>query len=75
MSRKQILILGGILMAVTFIIEALFVHPEHVEYFWEAVPGYDVIFGFLGCILIILFSKKLISLWVSRDEDYYGGEK
>jgi len=49
----------------------LFVPNEHVSFWWEGIPAFDAIFGFLGCILIIFGAKALGHYWLQRDEDYY----
>lgn len=36
------------------------------------VPGFIAVFSFLGCIVIILGSKRLGKLLLQRREDYYG---
>jgi len=49
----------------------LFFRPEHPHFWWERVPASDAIFGFLGCILLVVGSKGLGHYWLQRDEDYY----
>jgi Ni,Fe-hydrogenase I cytochrome b subunit len=43
---------------------------EH-HYWWEAVPGFFAVFGFVGCLLIIFIAKSLGGLMVSQKPDYY----
>ncbi|MFC1962219.1 hypothetical protein ACFLWN_04165 [Chloroflexota bacterium] len=38
-------------------------------------PGLFAIFGLVGCLLIIVFSKLLGHYWLQRKEDYYRKEK
>ncbi len=45
---------------------------EHAEHWWGAIPLFYVLFGFLGCVVIIFFSKWLGKLLLQRKEDYYG---
>jgi asparagine N-glycosylation enzyme membrane subunit Stt3 len=42
--------------------------PGH---WWNNVPGFFILFGLAGCILLILFSKKIGKLFLLKDEDYY----
>jgi hypothetical protein len=49
----------------------LFFRPEHPHFWWEKIPIFDAVFGFLGCILIVLGSKALGHHWLQKDEDYY----
>lgn len=46
-------------------------HEGEFHYLWQRVPVFDLIFGFLGCLLLILFSKALGHHWLQRPEDYY----
>lgn len=64
---KYILIIGiGVVMAM-----GLFFRPEHPHFWWEKIPIFDAVFGFLGCILIVLGSKALGHHGIQKDEDYY----
>jgi hypothetical protein len=38
----------------------------------ENVPGFWTLFGFLGCVVLVVVSKSYGHLWVSKREDYYG---
>ena len=38
---------------------------------WQTIPGFSAIYGFVGCVLIIVVSKSLGHLWLQREEDYY----
>ncbi len=45
--------------------------PSHAAFLWQAIPGFSAIYGFVGCILIIVVSKTLGHHWLQREEDYY----
>jgi hypothetical protein len=49
----------------------IFFRPEHPHFWWEKIPAFDAIFGFLGCIVIVLGSKALGHHGIQKDEDYY----
>ena len=50
----------------------LLVPREHVEFFWDAIPGWAALFGFISCVLIIVASKFLGHQGgLMKDEDYY----
>lgn len=49
----------------------LFFRSEHPHFWWEKIPIFDAIFGFLGCIVIVLGSKALGHHGIQKDEDYY----
>ena len=53
------------------ILLGLFFRSEHPHFWWEKIPAFDAIFGFLGCIVIVLGSKALGHHGIQKDEDYY----
>ena len=53
------------------ILLGLFFRPEHPHFWWERIPAFDAIYGFFGCILIVVGSKALGHKWLQKDEDYY----
>lgn len=46
-------------------------YDKHAHYGFEDWFGFYGIYGFLGCVLLVLAAKELRRL-VKRDEDYYG---
>jgi hypothetical protein len=48
----------------------LFIEHEHAVFFWHKIPSVDIIFGFLGALLLIVGSRLLAYL-VQRKEDFY----
>jgi hypothetical protein len=48
----------------------LYLHPEG-HFSWGRLPVYSAVYGFIGCIVIILVSRAIGHLWLLRDEDYY----
>ena len=51
---------------------------EHATGLWatlyhlaETVPVFWTVFGFLGCVLLVVFSKSFGHLGISEREDYY----
>jgi len=56
-------VLAGILVK-------LFLHP-HVHFWWEEIPAFSAIYGFVGCVIIIIASKALGHHWLQKEEDYY----
>jgi len=44
---------------------------EHHGGFWNAVPLWDLAFGFLGGGLLILGAKTVVKSALGRSEDYY----
>ena len=50
-------------------------HESHGSYWWTGSPGFDLLYGFIGCVVIVLFSKVIGSVWLQRSEDYYQDEE
>ena len=45
---------------------------HHSEHFWfEKIPAWSSLYGFVSCWVIIFASKFLGKAWLSRGEDYY----
>lgn len=65
-------ILLGLVTAVSIIGELQGPHDaEHASHWWGAIPLFYILFGFVGCVVIIFFSKWLGARLLQRKEDYY----
>ena len=51
--------------------DAFCVDKAHAEFWFEKLPGFWSVFGFLACVVIILFSKWFGHLGIMTREDYY----
>ena len=49
-------------------------HP-HGETWWHQLAGFDLVYGFLGCVAIVVGSKALGKAWLQRHEQFYEGTK
>lgn len=67
---KKLKLCAYALMVVLVIID-VFTHRHHVSFFFDRIPGFSAIFGFVSCVLIIVGSKALGKLWLQKKEDYY----
>jgi succinate dehydrogenase hydrophobic anchor subunit len=47
------------------------VDKEHAHTALERWPGFWALFGFLGCVVLILVSKWFGHCGIMKDEDYY----
>ena len=74
MSTKRVLSICGAALLLSIIIELLFVH-HHAYFWWHEFIGFDIIYGFAGCIVLIAMAKLLGKVFIQRDENYYGGEE
>ena len=52
------------LFAADFILHRHSIHP------WESAWGFYAIYGFIGCVVLVLVATQMRKL-VMRDEDYY----
>lgn len=46
---------------------------KHGHYAFEKVPTFHALYGFAGCVLLVL-AARVLRMVVMRDEDYYGDE-
>jgi hypothetical protein len=56
------------------ILAGIFVHlyiPHEVHFFWEKLPVFSALYGFIGCIIIIIISKAIGHIWLQKEENYY----
>lgn len=47
----------------------LFFH-KHTHYGFQELPGFDALYGFISCVLLVLAAKQLRKV-LMRGEDYY----
>lgn len=66
------LIISGVIIFITLIADTFFVH-HHTYYWWHGFVGFDVLFGFFGCVLLIKVAKGLGKLFIQKQEDFYSG--
>jgi hypothetical protein len=58
-------------LALLILVDALFVSKEHAHTGPEHFPAFWSVFGFIGCVAIILVSKWYGHLGIMTREDYY----
>jgi hypothetical protein len=47
--------------------------PAHYTW-WNSIPAFFALFGFIGCMLIIFLAKSLGKLFLRQGEDYYDAD-
>lgn len=62
-------------LALLIIIDALFVNKEHAHTRAEHFPAFWSVFGFIGCVAIIILSKWYGHAGIMTREDYYEQEE
>jgi sterol desaturase/sphingolipid hydroxylase (fatty acid hydroxylase superfamily) len=55
--------------AVLFAVDLVIRKKAHMP--WEEWPGFYAIFGFVACVMLVLFAKYVLRPAVKRNEDYY----
>ena len=60
----------GFLYVLALLIVLDLVITKHPVFAWEALPGFFAVYGFLSCVVIIVFSN-LLGRWIKRKEGYY----
>jgi len=60
----------GILTVISLLLEFTFL-ADYDSHWWNSIPGFYIIWGFLGCVAIIYVSKWLGKLFIFRPEQYY----
>lgn len=71
--RRALVRVGYAVLALLVIVDAvpLFVDKEHAHTAGERLPGFWAVFGFVGCVFLILASKAFGHLGIMTREDYY----
>ncbi len=57
-------VICGLLVLVDFIVH------RHVYHDWENIPAFYAIYGFVGCVVLVLIAKEMRK-FLMRGEDYY----
>jgi hypothetical protein len=57
------------------VLEIVFRHAAHPRLPWHAIPAFDLVFGFLGCAVIVVVSKALGRAGLQKPETYYGEDE
>ena len=61
---KVFYVICGLLVVTDFIVH------RHIYHDWENVPAFYAIYGFIGCVLLVLIAKLMRKV-LMREEDYY----
>ena len=71
--RRALVRVSYAVLALLVIVDAipLVVDKEHAHTAAERLPGFWAVFGFVGCVFLILASKAFGHLGIMTREDYY----
>lgn len=65
---KRILLVFYVICGVLVVLD--FILHRHIYHSWETLPAFYPIYGFIGCVVLVLIAKWM-RLIVMRDEEYY----
>ncbi|MFQ5949596.1 MAG: hypothetical protein ACE5J1_02795 [Nitrospiria bacterium] len=68
-KTKRVKILYGIL-GLLMVLD-WFAPRHHAHFFWDSIPGFSAVFGFIACLILIFFSKGIGHAFLMKREDYY----
>lgn len=52
------------------LVVADFIVHRHIYHDWENIPAFYAVYGFVGCVVLVLIAK-LMRKFLMREEDYY----
>lgn len=62
----------GILTGVSVVLELSYpTDAEHHEFWWSSIPLFYMLYGFVGCVLLIVVAKWFGKVLLQKKEDYY----
>ncbi|GHA17611.1 hypothetical protein GCM10008090_29150 [Arenicella chitinivorans] len=61
---KVFYVICGLLVIADFVVH------RHIYHDWEKIPAFYAIYGFVGCVVLVLIAKEMRKL-LMRGEDYY----
>lgn len=56
-------------MCALLVIADFIVH-RHIYHDWENIPAFYAVYGFIGCVVLVLIAKLMRKV-LMREEDYY----
>ena len=62
-SLKIVVLVG----ALSVLLEVFLRHEGHGPW-WHVLPGFDLAFGIIGCVVLVLVAKAIGQTWLQRPE-------
>lgn len=63
---------GGLaVLALSEVVVPRLLGGDHSHFWFEDLPAWGSLYGLLSCVAIIVVSKLLGKVWLSRPEHYY----
>lgn len=64
MMLRVFYVLCALLVLVDFVVH------RHIYHDWENIPAFYAIYGFIGCVVLVLIAKAMRKV-LMKEEDYY----
>jgi hypothetical protein len=61
---KVFYVICGLLVLADFVVH------RHIYHDWEKIPAFYAIYGFVGCVVLVLIAREMRKV-LMRSEDYY----
>ena len=68
---KRFFYVGLALVALAEVALPFMFHDEHHHFSFESWPAFGSLYGLLSCVVIVVVSKILGTVWLMRRENYY----
>jgi len=52
------------------LVAADFIVHRHIYHDWENIPAFYAVYGFVGCVILVLIAKAMRKV-LMKEEDYY----
>lgn len=71
LKKWQWVFVGFLAIMTIWSIYAEFTSHHGSDHWWSDIPMFWIWFGLIGCLLLIVFAKYLLALFIYKKEDYY----
>jgi hypothetical protein len=61
----------GLVVVVSIAASLLSHHDPQQNQIWDTIPVFWVVFGFVGCVLLVAVAKYILAPLANKKEDYY----
>lgn len=69
--RLWLVFLVGLVLSILADLALSLVEEGRHGFWWNSLWGFFALFGFIGCVLLVLVSKWLGHYWLQRKDDHY----
>lgn len=69
--KRVWLVVSLTILVIFILLDLILENGGYVVFPWSHLVGFFALFGFIGCLVLILVAKLLGHYWLQRKEDYY----